>query len=46
MNHYYDPKNAMLIESCASVGISRGKSTQEMIVIYLSGYHNRGHKEI
>lgn len=34
-----------LIASCASVGISHNKSTSEMVVIFLSGYHNRGHRE-
>jgi len=34
---------AMIREACASVGISRGKSTNDMVIVYMSGYHNSGH---
>lgn len=33
----------LISEACASVGISNGRSTQEMMVIYLSAYHQVGH---
>lgn len=35
-----------LIEACASVGISRGRSTSDMLVAHISGYHRRGHREL
>lgn len=35
-----------LVEACASVGISHNKSIKEMLVIFISGYHNRGHREL
>lgn len=34
-----------LIEACASVGISRGLSTSEMLVRYLSTFHEQGHDD-
>ena len=33
-----------IVGACASVGIEHGKSTAEMMKIYLDGYHKRGHK--
>lgn len=44
MMFYFDQRNAMLIEACASVGISLGRSTNEMLVAYLSRYHRNKHK--
>lgn len=44
--YLYDRRNVMLVEACASVGISRGKSTEEMLTSYLGWYHNHGHKEM
>jgi len=35
-----------LIAAAASVGISRNKSTQEMVMIYLLNYHHLGHQEV
>lgn len=35
-----------LMEACASVGISRNKGTNEMLIIYLSSYHSGGHREL
>jgi hypothetical protein len=33
-----------LAEACASVGIEHGKTTDQMLYEYLSGYHHRSHK--
>lgn len=45
MMYQYGPRNAMLLEACASVGISQGKTTEEMLAAFLREYHRRGHKE-
>lgn len=34
-----------LVGACASVGIEKGKSTQQMLAEYLAAYHARGHRE-
>lgn len=34
-----------LTAAAASVGIERRKSTQEMLLIYLAGYHRGDHQE-
>ena len=36
----------MLVEACASVGLSNGRSTGDMFVEFVSRYHNRGHREV
>lgn len=34
-----------LLGALASVGIERGKSTQQMFIEYMDDYHERGHRE-
>lgn len=34
-----------MMEACASVAISNGKTTEEMIVAWVSAYHRNKHKE-
>ena len=34
-----------LVEACASVGMSQGKTTNQMIGEYMSHYHFNGHPE-
>lgn len=34
-----------LVEACASVGMSQGKTTSQMINEYMSHYHFTGHPE-
>jgi hypothetical protein len=34
---------ALLLEACASVGISEGRSTREMMTMLISTYHFDGH---
>lgn len=36
----------MLAGACASVGIEHGKSTAQMVRLYLAGYHERGHAKL
>lgn len=33
-----------IVEACASVGMSNGKSTAEMLKIFMSAYHRKGHR--
>lgn len=42
---YYQAQ-PMLIAACASVGISRGKSTRQMMLGFLASYHQRGHRDL
>ena len=42
----YAASQPHLIGACASVGIEHGRSTQEMVVSFLAGYHDRGHSEV
>lgn len=43
MMHYFD--QPLLPMAAASVGIERGRSTQDMLVTYLAQYHRGGHRE-
>lgn len=42
MEHYFS--QPLLVEACASVGISRGMSTQAMLAHYLRVFHRNGHR--
>lgn len=44
LEYYFS--NPYLVEACASVGIEKGKTTEEMLVEYLAQYHNDRHKEL
>jgi len=35
-----------LAGACASVGIEHGRSTGQMLRDYLTGFHERGHREV
>ena len=35
----------LLWEACASVGIERGKSTDQTFAEYVQAYHERGHRD-
>lgn len=43
---YADRLGWALVGACASVGIEHGKTTAEMAVEFLRGYHDRGHVEL
>lgn len=45
MDYLHGSMSFAMMEACASVGISNGKTTEEMIIIWISAYHNKGHKE-
>lgn len=42
---YYLSKHDALVGACASVGIEEGRSTGEMLRLYMEGYHRDGHRE-
>lgn len=44
VNYLMDDYDAIM-EACASVGMSRGKSANDMAVFLLSVYHDRGHQD-
>lgn len=43
---YLETQDIMLLEACASVAISRGKTTIDMLSIYMSAYHWNNHEEM
>jgi len=42
---FYFAQGPGLVGACASVGIEHGKSTWEMIAIYLDRYHANKHRD-
>jgi len=44
MEHYFDSPS--LIEAAASVGIERGKSTLQILRLYLTEYHRNKHRKV
>lgn len=42
--HFYDWRNSILMEACASVGISRNRSTEQVLNSYMAAYHRGGHQ--
>jgi hypothetical protein len=43
LEYYYSQPH--LVHACASVGISHNKTTEEMLVMVISGYHHSDHRE-
>jgi len=42
---YWQANRDALVGACASVGIEHGLSQGQALTVYLSGFHQAGHKE-
>ena len=42
---YYEANHDALISACATVGIEHNQGKGAMLLMYMEGYHNDGHRE-
>lgn len=46
VEYLQDPwRHSTLLESCASVALSNGKTTQQMIIAFMNVFHHDGHRD-
>lgn len=38
-----EARTPFLVDACASIGVDYGLSTGQMLMVYLAGFHERGH---